>query len=186
MNFDDMALVGRVARAHGVRGQVIVNAETDFPDERFRPGTELLLRRPGGQPEPITLTSVRFHRGRPIIGIRGVDDMNAATALSGAEIRVPVAELQTLPAGTYYRHDLVGCVVQTEDGVTVGEVVGVEGSLTRSRLVVRTECGEALIPLADEICRRIDPAGKRIVIRPPAGLIELNQEPRTKDRNRAL
>lgn len=169
-----MAVVGRVARAHGIRGQVIVNAETDFPGERFQPGAELFLRRPGGPVETIALTSARFHRGRPILGIRGVDDMNGAIALAGAEIRVPVEQLQVLPAGTFYRHDLVGCAVVTEDGAAVGEVTSVEGSLTGSRLVVKTARGDALIPLVDEICRTIDPAGKRIVIRPPAGLLDLN------------
>ena len=172
-----MAVVGRVARAHGIRGQVVVNVETDFPGERFQPGAELFLRRPGGPVETVTLTSVRFHRDRPIVGIRGVDDMNGAVALAGAEIRVPVERLQSLPAGTYYRHDLIGCLVETESGAAVGEVTGVEGSLAGSRLVVKTARGEALIPLAEEICTTIDPEGKRIVIRPPAGLLDLNLQP---------
>lgn len=179
-----MAVVGWVARTHGIRGQVVVNAETDFPGERFQPGAELFLRRVGGQVETITLTSVRFHRDRPIIGIRGVDDMNAAEALAGAEIRVPVGQLKALPAGTYYRHDLVGCLVETENGVTVGEVVSVEGSLTGSRLVVQTVRGEALIPLATEICTTIDPADRRIVIKPPDGLLDLNLDPGSANQNR--
>jgi 16S rRNA processing protein RimM len=174
MQFDAMALVGRVARAHGIRGQVIVNVETDFPGERFQPGAELYLRRAGGEAETITLTTVRFHRDRPVIGIRGVDDMNTAAALAGAELRVPVAELQALPAGTYYRHDLVGCAVEREGGGLVGEVTSVEGSLTGSRLVVATPRGEALIPLADEICTTVDVAKKRIVVKLPPGLLDLN------------
>jgi 16S rRNA processing protein RimM len=170
-----MALVGRVARAHGLRGQVIVNVETDFPDERFQPGAELFVKRANGAVETLTITTVRFHHERPVIGVRGVDDMNAATALAGAELRVPVERLAALPAGTFYRHDLVGCAVETEDGAQVGTVSDVEGTLTGSRLVVQTGHGEALIPLAVEICTRIDPAGKRIVVRLPEGLLELNQ-----------
>ena len=110
--------------------------------------------------------------------------MNAAEALAGAEIRVPVRQLKALPAGTYYRHDLVGCLVETENGVTVGEVVGVEGSLTGSRLVVKTVRGEALIPLATEICTTIDPADRRIVIKPPDGLLDLNLDPGSANQNR--
>ena len=59
-----MALVGRIARAHGLKGQVIVNLETDFPEARFQPGAELFVER-GGQVEPLTVTTVRFHRERP-------------------------------------------------------------------------------------------------------------------------
>jgi 16S rRNA processing protein RimM len=170
-----MALVGRVARAHGIRGQVIVNVDTDFPDERFRPGAELFIRSPEGIARPLTIASVRFHRERPVIGFEGVDDMNAAEALAGAELRVPAAWLTELPAGTFYRHDLVGCTVYLSDGSPVGTVTGVEGTLAGSRLVVKTPRGEALIPLAVEICQTIDPAARRIVIEPPEGLLELNE-----------
>ena len=175
--WEDMAVVGRVARAHGIRGQVVVNVETDFPGERFRPGAELFLRRPDGRVEAIAISSVRFHRDRPIVAIVGIDDMNAAAALAGAEIRVPVERLQPLPPGTYYRHDLVGCRVVTESGAAVGEVADVEGSLAGSRLVVKTAAGESLIPLATEICTTIDPPGKRIVVKLPAGLLDLNVKP---------
>jgi 16S rRNA processing protein RimM len=173
--WDEMALVGRVARAHGIRGQVIVNADSDFLEERFHPGAELFMKRANGAMEVVTLTTVRFHKERPVIGIRGVDDMNAAIALAGAELRVPIERLAELPEGTFYRHDLVGCRVETGDGAVVGTVADVEGSLTKSRLVVKTERGEVLIPLAVEICTTIDPSGKRIVIDPPAGLLEVNE-----------
>ena len=88
-----MAVVGRIARAHGIRGQVIVNPETDFPEERFRPGAELFVAR-GGRDRALTLTSGRFHRERPVVGlIAGVDTMNDAEALAGLELRVPIERL---------------------------------------------------------------------------------------------
>jgi 16S rRNA processing protein RimM len=174
--WDEMALVGRIARAHGLRGQVIVNVDTDFPGERFQPGAELFVRRgTTGAVEAVTITTVRFHRDRPVIGIRGVDDMNAASALAGAELRVPADRLVPLPKGTFYRHDLIGCAVETDAGRHIGVVGDVEGTLTGSRLVVKTASGEALVPLAAEICTTIDPAGKRIVIKPPEGLLEVNK-----------
>lgn len=170
-----MALVGRIARAHGLRGQVIVNAETDFPAERFHPGAELFVKKPGAAEVLMKVTTVRFHRDRPVIGLQGVVEMNAATALAGAELRVPVETLTALPDGTFYRHDLIGCEVETIAGARVGVVSDVEGTLAGSRLVVQTADGEALVPLAVEICRTIDPAGKRIVIDPPAGLLDVNR-----------
>src|SRR4051794_23171565 len=116
-----MAVVGQIARAHGNRGQVILNAETDFPDERFRPGAELFVER-RGVVERLTVTSLRFQRDRPIVGFEGVETMNDAEALAGHELRVPTDRLAALPDGTFYRHDLVGCTVETGRGERVGVV----------------------------------------------------------------
>ena len=173
-----MAGVGRIARAHGIRGQVIVSLDTDFPEERFRPGAELFIER-NGAIQTLTLTSVRFHRDRPVIGIAGVETMNDAEALAGCELRVPVDRLAPLPGGTFYRHDLIGCRVETPAGELVGTVENVEGTLSGSRLVVAAASrGEVLIPLVANICIAVDPAAKRIVIDPPDGLLELNERQR--------
>jgi 16S rRNA processing protein RimM len=174
LKWEEMAAVGCIARAHGNRGQVIVNLETDFPDERFRPGAELFVLR-NGSVQALMLTSVRFQHDRPVIGIAGVETMNAAEALAGQELRVPVDRLARLPGGTFYRHDLIGCRVETGAGELVGTVSSVEGPMTGSRLVVAGANGELLIPLATAICTRIDPAAKRIVIDPPEGLLDLNR-----------
>jgi 16S rRNA processing protein RimM len=171
--WDEMALVGTIARAHGIRGQVIVNPETDFPDERFQPGAELFVQR-AGRIDALTVTTARFQNGRPVIGIAGVETMNDAETLAGLELRVPVDRLAALPAGTFYRHDLVGCRVEMRDGRPVGVVREVEGTLAGSRLVVDGPGGEVLIPLVAAIVTQVDPAAKRIVIDPPEGLIEAN------------
>ena len=168
-----MAAVGQIARAHGIRGQVIVNPHTDFPEERFQPGAELFIERDGAL-QALTLTSVRFQRERPVIGIAGVETMNQAEALAGHELRVPVEQLARLPDGTFYRHDLVGCRVETSAGEVVGIVADVEGTLNGSRLVVAGGRGQVLIPLVAAICTAIDPSGKRIVVDPPEGLLEVN------------
>jgi len=168
-----MALVGRIARAHGLRGQVIVNVETDFPDERFRPGAELFIER-AGCVEPVTITTARFHRERPVIGLAGVETVEDAEALAGRELRVPADRLTALPPGTFYRHDLVGCRVVTRAGADIGVVTDVEGTMGGSRLVVAGTAGEVLVPFAAAICPEIDPEHKRIVIDPPDGLVDLN------------
>jgi 16S rRNA processing protein RimM len=173
MNWDDMAVVGRIARPHGLRGQVVVNAETDFPEQRFQPGAELFVAR-DGTVESMTLTTVRFHQGRPIIGMTGVTGVEQAQSLAGLELRVPADVLVQLPAGMFYRHDLVGCRVETVAGGPVGVVTSVEGTVAASRLVVAAGRDEILIPLVAAICTTIDPDEKRIVIDPPDGLLTLN------------
>jgi 16S rRNA processing protein RimM len=169
-----MAVVGRIARTHGLRGEVIIDLETDFPDERFYPGAELFVVRGGGM-ERLTLAGVRFHQGRPIVAVTGLDSIDAAREFSGLDLRVPPERLVPLPPGTFYRHDLVGCRVETAAGHAVGFVKEVEGTRAASRLVVASGDREILIPLASEICTVIDADGKRIVIEPPEGLLELNR-----------
>jgi 16S rRNA processing protein RimM len=174
--WDECAVVGRVARAHGNRGQVIVNPETDFVADRFRVGAELLANR-GGRIGTLRVTAMRTHLGRPIVALEGVETMNDAEAMAGVELRVPVAELAPLPGGMFYRHDLIGCRVETTGGTVVGDVTSVEGELEMSRLVVAAPGGDVLIPLARAICVDIDVAARRVVVDPPEGLLELNRRP---------
>jgi 16S rRNA processing protein RimM len=173
MRWSDMALVGRIARAHGIRGQVIVNPETDFPDARFQPGAEVFIER-GASVQALTITSARVQQGRPVVGIAGVETMTEAEALAGCELRVPADWLAGLPDGTFYRHDLIGCRVETRAGAAVGVVQDVEGAVGGSRLSVMGGRGEILIPLVAEICTVVDPVAKRIVIDPPDGLLDVN------------
>ncbi|MGE3177520.1 MAG: ribosome maturation factor RimM [Vicinamibacterales bacterium] len=171
--WDEMAVVGHVARPHGLKGDVVVNPETDFPEQRFAPGAELFVQQ-GGQVQSLTVARARMQQGRPVIGLDGVHDVDGAQALAGVEFRVPTDRLTALPAGTFYRHALVGCTVVTVDGAPVGTVREVEGTTGGSRLVLEAAGGEILVPLADEICVRIAPDERRIVIQPPEGLLDLN------------
>lgn len=168
---DDLLLVGRVARAHGNRGQVIVNLETDFPEERFKVGDVLIVGAGGDARE---IREVRFHQGRAVIALEGVATMDDAEGLAGAELRVPASTLAPLPAGVFYRHDLVGCEVRDTGGRVIGRVTTVEGTLERSRLVVAGDRGEVLIPLVANICTTVDTHAQVIVVDPPEGLIDLN------------
>lgn len=172
-DWDQMILVGVIARTHGNRGEVIVNLTTDFAEDRFRPGARLFMRRPNAVPEALDITAVRFHQGRPVLQIRGVDSIGAAEVFANSEIRIPAEDQGTLPDGVYFHSDLIGCEVKTATGEVVGTVGAVEGEGAASRLVVRSGRGEVLIPFAVDICR-VDVPARRITVTPPEGLLELN------------
>jgi 16S rRNA processing protein RimM len=170
-----MALVGRIARPHGLRGQVAINPETDFIEERFAPGATVWTRSTRGE-TLLTVASMRVQNGRPIVGFEGFERVEDVEGLAGQELRVPESVLQPLEPGTYYEHQLVGCVVETVAGDVIGEVAGVEGGAGATRLVMNGPRGEILIPLAVDICVDIDVVNKRIRIDAPDGLLELNEK----------
>jgi 16S rRNA processing protein RimM len=169
---EELILVGRVARAHGNKGQVIVNPDTDFPDERFTVGAVLLV---GPEATPRTIRAVRFHQRRPVLALEGVETMDDAEALAGAELKIPAAARGALPEGTFYHDELIGCEVRDTSARIVGRVSAVEGTMEMSRLVVEGRHGDVLIPLADAICVSIDVGAREIVVAPPEGLLELNE-----------
>jgi len=180
-DWDRMALVGRITRPHGLRGQVVVHPETDFVEERFAGGATVWTRSAAGD-EQLTIVSSRVQNGRPIVGFEGFACIEDVERLAGLELRVPEETLQPLRPGTYYEHQLVGCGVETTDGDVVGEVAKVEGGGGASRLTVNGPRGEILIPLAVDICVEIDVANRRIRINPPDGLLDLNEKLTTKIR----
>jgi 16S rRNA processing protein RimM len=169
----DLLLVGRIARAHGNRGQVIVNLETDFPEDRFQVGRTVFVGAEADA-EPRQIRDVRFHQGRPVIALDGVETMNDAETLAGAELRMPTDAMAPLPENTFYRHDLIGCQVFDRRDCVIGRVTAVEGPLERSHLIVTGDRGDVMIPLVAEICITVDPGAQRIVVNPPEGLLELN------------
>jgi 16S rRNA processing protein RimM len=177
MDWDDAILVGVIARTHGNKGEVAVNSETDFPDDRFRAGAQLMTRRKDGSPATLEVVTMRMHQGRPLILFKGIASMNDAELLAGLELRVAedARDAERLEPGEYYHRDLIGCQVVTEQGEAIGNVTAVEGDRAATRLVVRSTRNEVLIPLADEICT-VDVAAKRITVRPPPGLLEVNGE----------
>jgi len=168
---DGLLLVGRVARAHGIKGHVIVNPETDFMEERFRTGQRMLIGTADDAHE-YEIQEVRFHQGRPIVRFAGLGTMNDAETLSGRELWLREADLEPLPSGTFYRHDLVGCEVRNKGGEVLGRVTAVEGSLDRSYLIVDEHL---MIPLVADICVAVDVAGRRVTVDPPEGLIDVNR-----------
>jgi 16S rRNA processing protein RimM len=178
-SWDDLIVVARVARPHGRHGEVILNLETDFPEQRFAPGNRVMVRK-GSEPEALVVRSVWFMKARPVVGFEGFESIDDAETLAGRELRIPADELAALPPGMFYHHDLIGCRVETPGGEAIGEVVAVEGSGEASRLVVETPRGEELIPLAGEMVPVVDTGARRIVVAAPEGLLGLNETARSR------
>jgi 16S rRNA processing protein RimM len=168
-------VVGRVVRAHGVTGEVVVEIRTDDPDIRFAPGSSLRGRPSRGGPESrYVVESAREHSGRLLVRFDGVDNRNAADALRGILFLVDSEELPPIEdPDEYYDHQLEGLQVVTTTGATVGSVAEVLHTAAGELLSVRTEEGEVLVPFVSAIVTSVSLADRTIEIDPPEGLLDI-------------
>jgi 16S rRNA processing protein RimM len=168
-------VVGRVVKAHGISGEVVVEIRTDDPDTRFAPGSSLRGRPSRGGPERrYVVASVRDHGGRLLVRLDGVADRDAAESLRGTLFIVDSGDLPPIEdPDEFYDHQLEGLQVVTTTGTTVGSVVEVLHTAAGELLSVRTEQGEVLVPFVSAIVMSVSLAHQRIEIDPPEGLLEL-------------
>ena len=170
----DLLLVGRVAKAHGIAGELAVDIHTDEPDERFAPGAVLTARLRDRSVRPVTVSTVRAHSGRLLIRFDEVPDRTAAETMRGAQLLVDAADLPPSDdPDAFYDHELEGLAVQLPDGTAIGTVVEIARAPAGELLVVKKEDGtEALVPFVRAIVPSVDVKGGRVVIDPPEGLLD--------------
>ena len=188
-------LVARIVRPRGNKGEVVAELLTDFPS-RFSTLKQIYLRKNDGEPSPVALQQFWIDRNHPGMGVfhfAGYASISEAETLRGLEVLLPFEQRVTLPAGQYFVTDLIGCTVfdvpvdaaklsppcaMEEAPRVLGTVRDVfftgESVAGTPILQLETNAGELLVPLAEDICERIDVAARRIDVRLPEGLNELN------------
>ena len=171
-------VVGHVAKPHGNRGELFVWPLTDRPEEVFAPGHELLLGDETGAAEDeatvLVVESARpFKRGL-LVQVAGVETRSAAEALARRYLLAPLDALGPLEEGEIFYHQLLGASVETVHGSAVGTVREVYETEPAHLLEVESPEGKRhLVPFTERVIRSVDPVGKRVVIDPPDGLLEL-------------
>jgi 16S rRNA processing protein RimM len=170
---DDLIVVARVARTRGLRGEVVADLLTDFP-ERFDDLDSLIAIAPDGSRRSLQIEEHWFHGNRLILKFAAYDSIDEARELAGYQLAVPASERIELPEDHFYEWELVGCRVETTDGTLIGLVREVMHTGGVEILVVAGDAGrETLIPMARDICVGIDVAQKVVRVDPPEGLLEL-------------
>lgn len=169
-------VVGRVVKAHGITGELVVEVRTDDPDARFAPGTELRGRAKGGAERPFAVESVREHGGRLLVRLVGVADRNAADELRGTVFVVDTADLPAIDdPDEFYDHELEGLQMVCTDGTPVGKVSEVLHTAAGELLAVTDADGrEVLVPFVSAIVTSVSREDATIVIDPPDGLLDLS------------
>lgn len=170
-------VVGRIAKAHGISGELVVDVRTDDPDARFVPGAALSLTNPRTRArQRLVIESVRPHSGRLLVRLHGVTDRNGADALRGGLFVVDSADLPPITdPDEFYDHQLEGLRVRTVAGRPVGTVEEVLHTAAGELLCVRNDSGaEVLIPFVAAIVTSVSVEDGLIQIEPPDGLLDLD------------
>jgi 16S rRNA processing protein RimM len=166
MEPEPTVVVGRIAKPHGVAGEVAVEVRSDNPD-RFAPGATLYLE----DGRSLEIRTSRPHAGALLVSFAGVGDRDAAEALRGATLVIPRSMLPDLPEGAWWPHQLVGCEVLTESGRSLGTLADVIHNPANDLWLVRDERGaEILVPALRDVLVDVDTAARRVVVRDVPGL----------------
>lgn len=167
--------VGRLVKAHGLKGAIKLELYTDDPEGRFVPGATFTLQVPESSPwhgKPLTVREFKFMNSHPVAFFEGVDDRNAAEELLRAILWVD-EDAQSSPAeeDAWFDHQLVGLDV-VRDGHVVGKVARVDHLPAQDLLIVKVHDDEVLVPFVKAIVPEVDIAAGRLIVTPPAGLFE--------------
>ncbi|GAS95199.1 16S rRNA-processing protein RimM [Mycolicibacterium canariasense] len=168
-------VVGRVVKAHGISGEVVVEVRTDDPDARFSPGARLRGAKRNAPQREFVIDSVREHGGRLLVRLTGVTDRNAADEIRGTLFVVSTDELPPIEdPDEFYDHQLEGLAVRTVDGTAVGTVAEVLRTPAGELLSVKTaEGAEVLVPFVSAIVTAVSLEDRLVEIDPPDGLLNL-------------
>nr|WP_206687882.1 ribosome maturation factor RimM [Microbacterium yannicii] len=167
--------VGRLVKAHGLKGAIKLELYTDDPEGRFVPGATFTLQVPESSPwhgKPLTVREFRWMNSHPVAFFDGVDDREAAEELLRAILWVD-QDLEATPTedDAWFDHQLVGLDV-VRDGQIVGKVARVDHMPAQDLLIVKVRDEEVLVPFVKAIVPEVDVAGGRVIVTPPAGLFE--------------
>ena len=167
--------VGRVVKAHGVTGELVVDIRTDDPELRFAPGSTLRAKGSDRHERSYTIDTARPHGGRLLVRLSGVADRATADALRGSVFVIDSADLPPIDEDdTYYDHQLEGLRVQTTAGLELGTVTEVLHTAAGELLAVkRDQAPELLVPFVSAIVTSVSLESGIVEIDPPDGLLDL-------------
>jgi len=167
MMSDLLLAVGRVLRPHGVRGELVLEVLTEFP-ERLAENDTVYLGEAGA---PRTLRRVRFSRGRLLIQLEDCLTLEAAEALRGQLVQIKESQAAPLPPGHYYQYQIIGLEAVTETGEVLGQVAEILETGANDVYVVKGAAGgEVLLPALRSVVLQIDLEARRMLVHLPEGL----------------
>lgn len=167
----DLVAIANIVRTRGLKGEVVADLLTDFP-ERFEMLDAVTAVRPNGERLELKIEKFWFQNGRVVLKFGGYDTIEAAETLREHEICVPESDAVELAQDEFFDWELTGCKVETLDGIEIGTVRELMRTGGVELLVVANRDKDFLIPFAEAICVEVDIENKMIRIDPPDGLLD--------------
>ena len=167
----ELVAIANIVRTRGLKGEVVADILTDFP-ERFELLYTVTAVRENGDRLELKIEKFWFQNDRVILKFAGYDSIESGETLRNVEICVPESEVVDLDDDEYFDWELAGCKVETIDGTAIGEVRELMRTGGTELLVVAGEAKEYLIPFAEAICVEVDVENKLVRIDPPEGLLD--------------
>jgi 16S rRNA processing protein RimM len=169
-------IVGRIGKAHGLRGDLTINVRTDEPERRFAAGAVLGVEAPSGSAttlRTLTVASHRWHSSVLLVRFEEIPDRTAAEAARGILLHASIAPGESPEdPDEYYDHQLVGLAAYDVSGTALGEVTGLVHGGAQDLLAVRTPDGrDTLVPFVKALVPEVDLAARRVVIADRPGLV---------------
>ncbi|QMV40199.1 ribosome maturation factor RimM [Cohnella cholangitidis] len=173
MSDERLLNIGKIVNTHGIKGELKIYPQTDFPEVRFQPGSKLLMVPPeSGEPIAIEIAAAREQKTMYVVKIKGFDNINQVEKYKGWELKVTESERVPLSEGEYYFRDIIGCEVITEEGETLGTVKDILSPGANDVWVVKMAKGkELLLPVIDDVVLDVDVAGRKIKVHLMEGLL---------------
>ncbi|KRE51760.1 ribosome maturation factor RimM [Paenibacillus sp. Soil724D2] len=169
---EKLVIVGRIVNSHGIRGELKVVPETDFP-ERFDKGNALIIVDSQNKQTPVTVQTSRLHKNMFILQFDQFSNINEVEKFKGSLLKIEAKDQQPLEEGEYYYHEIIGCKVVTEEGKELGLVSEVLTPGANDVWVVSLPKGkQLLLPVIDDVILDVDIANKTIRIHLMEGLME--------------
>ncbi len=156
--------VGQFRRTHGIKGEIVFEVITDFP-ERLKRNKVIYV---GESHEPMRIIAARNHGRNLLLTIEGYDTVEKVAELRNRMVFSRVDELPRLPKGQYYHHELLGLTVQTSDGALLGKLTDILETRANDVYVITAEDGsETLLPVIEDVILEVDTDKKVMVVNPP-------------------
>jgi 16S rRNA processing protein RimM len=168
---EDLVAIARILRPRGLKGEVVAEVLTDFP-ERFEGLEDVLALLPDGDRVELKIKTYWFQNDRIVLKFAGYDSVESAEKFRDAEICVTEADAVDLETDEYFDWQLIGSEVITVSGETIGEVSSVMRTGGTEVLEVKGEEKDFLIPFVESICVEVDVEKRLIRIDPPEGLLD--------------
>ncbi|RXZ44094.1 ribosome maturation factor RimM [Agromyces binzhouensis] len=166
--------VGRLTKAHGLKGALKLELYTDDPERRFVPGAVFSLQVPEESPwhgRTLEFRELRWYNGQPVGFFEGVEDRTAAEGLAKAILWVDQPVDEEPEPDAWYDHQLIGLAV-VRDGERIGQVAHVDHLPAQDLLIVKTKQGDVMVPFVSAFVPEVDIEAGTLTVTPPPGLFE--------------